>query len=144
MADFGPPEQVYVENEWYDGPRAGIADIQGLPHRFKSLFDDDEAGHLRTFLIWPVDQSACDLEVEQWRLFVEWNVRYESGQAGTDSHPGHGGIDRRWDEIEALLKNGRSVVPADARRALADIRCLERERRYEPSGPAYRICWCVL
>lgn len=65
MAHFGPPEQVYVENEWYDGPRAGIADIQGLPHRFKSLFDEDEAGDCGTFLIWPVHQSTFDLEVEQ-------------------------------------------------------------------------------
>ena len=144
MTHFGPPEQVYVENEWYDGPRAGIADIQRLPHRFTSLFDEDEVGHIGTFLIWPVDQSTFDLEVEQWRLFVEWNFRYESGQAGTDSHPGRGGIDRRWDEIQALLNDGRSVVPAGARRARADIRYLERERRYAPSGPAYMICWCVV
>jgi hypothetical protein len=26
MTQYGPPEKVYVENEWYDGPRAGIGD----------------------------------------------------------------------------------------------------------------------
>lgn len=31
---FGPPEKVYVENDWYDGPRARVADIDGVPHRF--------------------------------------------------------------------------------------------------------------
>ena len=34
MEGFGPPERVYVENDWWDGPRGGIADIQGVPHRF--------------------------------------------------------------------------------------------------------------
>jgi hypothetical protein len=39
-------ERVYVEQEWYDGPSAGIADIHGIPHRFNSNFDDvgDEFG----------------------------------------------------------------------------------------------------
>ena len=31
MSTFGPAEHVYVENEWYDGPRAGIADVNGKP-----------------------------------------------------------------------------------------------------------------
>jgi hypothetical protein len=144
MVEYGPPEQVYVENEWYDGPRAGIADIHGLPHRFKSLFDEREDEYLGTFVVWPVDKSTVDLEIEQWCIFVEWNASYESGKAGPDSHPGHGGVNQRWDEIEVLLKDARSRIPTNAKRALADIQDIDRENRYEPSGPAYRLRWCVL
>jgi hypothetical protein len=43
MITYGPPERVYVENEWYDGPRAGVPNINGMPHRFKSLFDEGPA-----------------------------------------------------------------------------------------------------
>ena len=55
---FGPPETVYVENDWYDGPRAGVSDINGVPHRFKSLFDEKEDEYLATFLVWPIDEAA--------------------------------------------------------------------------------------
>ena len=144
MIKYGPPERVYVENDWYDGPRAGIADINGMPHRFKSLFDEEEDEDLGTYMVWPVDKNVLDLEIEQWRIFVEWNTLYESGQADTDSHPGHGGRNARWDEIEALLKRSRSDVPASAKRARAQFSRIEREVRYGPSGPDYALRWSIL
>lgn len=32
-------EAVYVELDWYDGPRAGLADIDGVPHYFRAVRD---------------------------------------------------------------------------------------------------------
>jgi hypothetical protein len=58
MIKYGPPERVYVENDWYDGPRAGIADINGMPHRFKSLFDEEVGEDVGTFMVWPVDKNG--------------------------------------------------------------------------------------
>lgn len=143
MIKYGPPERVYVENKWYGGPRAGVADIGGEPHRFESLFDDNEAS-LGTFLVWPVAQEILALEIEQWRIFVEWNVAYESGLCDSDSHPGHGGLNVRWDELEALLDSSRSNVPALAKQAFAELKPLERALRYAPSGPAYTLSWNVV
>ena len=144
MGTFGSPEKVYVENEWYDGPRAGVADINGVPHRFKSLFDEEEDHFLGTFLVWPVDKQVLDQEVEQWRIFVEWNTSYEAGQATTESHPGHGGLNARWDELEELLRHSRTEVPTMARRANAAIHHIDREDRYATSGPAYTLSWSIL
>ena len=127
MIKYGPPELVYVENEWYDGPRAGIADVNGRPHRFKSLFDEKEDQYLGTFLIWPVDQEVVKLEQEQWRIFAAWNALYEAGKATTDSHPAHGGKSARWDEIEVLLKNNRTDVPTLVQRALAELTHMDGE-----------------
>ena len=143
MTQYGPPETVYVENEWYDGPRAGIGDVNGVPHRYVSLFDEEEDQYLETFLIWPVDRQVLELEIEQWRIFVEWNALYESGRADVNSHPGHGGRNARWDEIEALLKPSRTNVPADARRAVAQLCHIDREVRYASSGPSYMLRWSV-
>lgn len=33
-------ETVYTLDDWYDGPRRGMADFQGVPHYFVSLFYD--------------------------------------------------------------------------------------------------------
>ena len=57
MRDFGPPEKVYVELEWYDGPRKGVADIGGVPHRFCSHFDENDDQPLGTFVVFPIDQT---------------------------------------------------------------------------------------
>jgi hypothetical protein len=141
---FGRPETVYVENEWYDGPRAGVSDINGVPHRFKALFDEEDNEYLGTFLVRPIDEAALELEIEQWRIFVVWDALHESGAASLESHPGHGGIDRRWDDIDARLKESRETVPFDARRALAEIERIDRESRYEATGPDYRLRWRLL
>ncbi|WP_211441428.1 hypothetical protein [Collimonas humicola] len=141
MAGLGSFERVYVENEWYDGPRVGLADIHGVPHRFNSLFDEREDEYLSTFEVWPISREELELEIEQWCIFVEWNTRYESGEADTDSHPGHGGLSERWDEIESLVKKSRTNVPLNARRARAQLASANREHRYEVTGPNYLMCW---
>lgn len=144
MSEYGPPERVYVENEWFDGPRAGIADVQGAPHRFKALYDDTENQSLGTVFVWPVDEITVELEQEQWRIFAAWNVLYEAGEATAESHPAYGGKSARWDEIEGLLKASRAVVPQIARRALAKLSHIDGEVRYPASGPAYMLSWRVL
>jgi hypothetical protein len=144
MKKCGPFEQVYVENEWYDGPRAGVADIHGAPHRFKSLFDEDDDAYLGTFLVWPVDAISLAFEIEQWCIFVAWNSQFEARAVATDTHPGHGGINPRWDALEALLRNSRSEIPANARTATAEMARIERGTRYAAEGPDYRLAWHLL
>lgn len=144
MTEFGPPEHVYVENEWYDGPRAGVADVQGQPHRFVSQFDAQEDEYLGTFLVWPIAEPDLALEQEQWQIFVNWNEEHEAGRVGVESHPGHPGTNERWDEINALLKASREAVPNNARRAKVQLVFVEGEQRYTPSGPRYQLSWSLL
>lgn len=141
MTKFGPAEQVYVENERYDGPRAGVAAIAGVPHRFKSMYDDDEDNFPGTFLVWPVTQENFDLEVEQWRIFVDWNTNYELGLTHVDTHPGQGGIDVRWDELEVALHTQRSNPSALARTVKAKLTSIHRTPRYASTGPSYALSW---
>jgi len=144
MTEFGPPEQVYVENEWYDGPRAGVASIHGKPHRFVSQFDEKEDEYVGTFLVWPIEELELSLEQEQWRIFVNWNDDYEVGRVGSESHPGHSGTNERWDEISSILKGSRESVPNNARPAKAEIVFREGGQRYTPSGPSYLLSWKLL
>lgn len=140
----GAHERVYVENERHDGPRAGIADIDGVPHRFQSLFDHEEDEYASTFMVWPIDHATLALELEQWSIFVDWNTRFEAGEVDTDSHPGHGGLHARWDELDAMLTLGRSTIPVDAKRARARVAFIDRDLRYAHSGPDYTMCWHVM
>jgi len=144
MPTFGPAEHVYVENEWYDGPRAGVADVNGMPHRFTSQWDEVEDEYLGTFLLWPVAPAELALEQEQWAIFVSWNDQYEAGSVGSNTHPGHVGTNARWDEIEAHLASKRKSVPPTAKRATVQVFPLEREQRYALSGPDYQLSWALI
>lgn len=144
MTAYGPPEDVFVENEWYDGPRAGVANVNGQPNRFVSQYDEEDNEYLGTFLVWPIEPDELALEQEQWQIFVDWNTKYEAGTLSSDSHPGHPGTNKRWDEIATLLGSPRRTVPPQARRAKAKMVFLEREVRYESAGPAYQLSWQLL
>lgn len=144
MLKYGPPEHVFVENEWYDGPRAGIANVNGQPHRFVSQWDEQGDEYLGTFLVWPVRSEELALEQEQWQIFVSWNDQYEAGAASTDTHPGNPGTNSRWDELSRQLATLRAPTPEHAQRARAEILPLDRERRYDESGPCYRMSWSLL
>lgn len=144
MLDYGPPEHVFVENEWYDGPRAGIANVIGQPHRFVSQWDEQEDEYLGTFLVWPVQAAELTLEQEQWQIFCEWNDQYEVGATSTETHPGNPGTNKRWDEIAVLLAAARASTPENVRRAKAKMVPLEREQRYARSGPCYQMSWSLL
>jgi hypothetical protein len=119
-------ERVYVELDWYDGPRSGLADVNGVPHYFQAVHDDSRPGAPDdVYHVWPASDDALALEREQWAIFVAWNSRYEAGTAATDTHPGLGGIDARYDELTALLTRQRAVSPG-ARRLAAEWRQAER------------------
>ncbi|MCC7248578.1 MAG: hypothetical protein IT473_08140 [Lysobacter sp.] len=136
-------ERVYVELDRYDGPRSGIADVYGVPHRFLSNFDESDTDPSGTFLVFPIDSDMLALEIEQWRIFVSWNKRYEAGEENLSPHPGTGGVDARWDELEMLLTESRQRTPSDARSANAAFSWLDREERYAEDGPDYCVRWTL-
>src|SRR5690606_33296006 len=125
--------------DWYDGPQAGVADINGVPHRFKSIFGEEKDDYSGVFMVWPIDKEKLALEVEQWHIFVAWNALYESGQADTDTHPAGLGRNTRWYEIEVLLEQDRSEVPTDSKRAVFRFSWIESADRYAPEGPGYML-----
>jgi len=99
--------------EYYDGPRSGIADFGGEPHYFESGWCDvgdvgDDVDDV--FALAPVDAETLALAREQWTIWRAWELAFHSGLVTQETHPGHGGRDARYDELEALLEH-RIAVP---------------------------------
>lgn len=135
-------ERVYVENDWYDGPRSGLADVGGKPHYFQAVYDHHPDEPDDEYFVWPASEAALAMEREQWAIFVEWNTRYEAGTATVGNHPGHGGISARYDDLTALLATHRAM-PSAARRLAADWhwRPANHTTRYHLDGPGYLVKW---
>ncbi|MFA1550529.1 hypothetical protein [Actinomadura chokoriensis] len=117
-------ERVHVELDWYDGPRVGVADIDGKPHYFKGhhyerAHEDDE------YLVWPASSAGLEWELEQSAIYIRWNERCQAGLVGPETHPGFGG-NARYDELDSLLAPHRRA-PDDARRMKREMRFVARD-----------------
>jgi len=134
-------ERVYVEHEWYDGPLRGIADCDGKPHYFATVFDvDADEWAYNVVRLWPVDEATLEREIEAWHLFVALNDRRAAGKAPSGSHSGLQGMTERDDELKALLTAARTE-PAGADQRTATWQFDDGGQRYTMDGPSYRVAW---
>jgi hypothetical protein len=125
---------VSVELEVYDGPRAGLVGVGGVPRYFGC---PDWA--VDEFLVWPAVADAVLLELEQWEIFVRWNRRYEADPRSAGPHPGKAGVHARFGELDAQLTPYRQV-PAGTRRLVAEWR-LDGGERYRVDGTDWWVRW---
>lgn len=134
-------ESVHVELDWYDGPQAGLANVDGAAHYFRTVHHavgdgepDDE------YYVWPASDVALTWEREQWAIFVDWNTRYEAGTTTPETHPGNGAVNTRYDDLTTRLAPHRTI-PDGARRLAADWQWLDGPTRYHIDGVDYRVRW---
>jgi len=80
-------DRVYTVNDYYDGPRRGIADVDGVPHIYEAEFDHSSDEYGDTFFVSPVDQSLFALVLEDWEIWLRWQSAFKRGEASRKSHP---------------------------------------------------------
>lgn len=109
-------ERVHTVWDYYDGPREGLADYDGTPHRYKSQWDTMADDWADTFELTPVDAETFRLEMERWSIWRAWEREFHSGHAAQESHPGYGGKNPRYDELGRLIESRMaSLKPIDVR-----------------------------
>lgn len=135
-------EHVYVELGRWDGPESGVADLDGEPHYFQRMWDQEEDDYSADgrHALWPIDMAILRKEIEAWHIFVAWNIRYQNGEATTDSHPGRGDLNPRYKQLNDELKAERQIPESFVVRQ-ATLQPLDRAKRYTKSGPDYAITW---
>ncbi len=102
MPDF---ERVHTMTDYYDGPRGGIADFEGQPHLYESIFNDDADDYTDIFRLSPVSQDLFRLALEDWQNWLRWETAFHNGRTTRDTHPALPADRRRHDELDAILKD---------------------------------------
>jgi hypothetical protein len=115
-------ELVCTVDDYYDGPRSGIANYCGQPHRYECQFDEAVDDWTDTFVLTPVASDTLALALEQWAIWRKWEASFQSGKVRRDSHPGLGGQDERYDELAEVLKRRLTENSAEAVRAKGRFR----------------------
>src|SRR5436853_6070351 len=98
-------EPVYTVTEYYDGPRRGIADYQGMPHVYESRWSDIDTDGPDTFLVMPVSQDALKLALEDWAIFQRWEAAFRENQTGAETCPALPTDAARHAELECECRN---------------------------------------
>jgi hypothetical protein len=77
-------DRVHTVNDYYDGPRRGIADVDGVPHIYEAEFDysSDEFGD--TYFASPVDENLFALVMEDWEIWLRWDSARKQGDASIE------------------------------------------------------------
>lgn len=125
-------ETVHTMTDFYDGPRGGVANFQGRPHAYASLFDES-AGYSDTFLLMPIPEELFRLALEDWQIWLRWEHAFYAGEATQDSHPALP-LDRaHHEELSRLIGDRLVPKPELSRRARAEFRY--------PSKQAMEVSW---
>jgi len=134
-------ERVHTISDFYDCPREGIADYQGRAHRFKCQWDSVADDWTRTFALTPIDETTLRLATEQWELWRAWERSFHAGRVPQSSHPGFGGKDARYDELEQLIAARlRDLEPLDVL-LVADFRAVEGQQQHDRVAREFEVEW---
>jgi hypothetical protein len=110
-------EAVYTVDDYYDGPRSGVADFNGRPHYYRSLyFDEPLDSEEHQFELSPVSTDTRDLAIEAFLLWQRWQVALFAGSAPalpSEDAPRILPEDRgRYEELESALAPQLRIDPA--------------------------------
>ena len=94
-------EKVYMVWDIYDGARTGLSNYKSSPHYFSCVIEDYLSDK---FELYPIRKEFLIMATEQWEIFQHWELRFHSGIENLKNHPGRGGVNRRYDELEISLK----------------------------------------
>jgi hypothetical protein len=116
-------ETVYTVNDYFDGPRGGVADYLGKPHVYKCDWNDAADDWSELFSLSPIGSATFRLVQEDWQIWRRWKSAFDRGQlAEGDQHPALA-IDRtRHEEIRAVLTTALQIDAANAIRAIPEFR----------------------
>ena len=124
--------EVVYTYDWHDGPRQGVADLQGTPHVFQSEWRDCGDTDIDTFLLIPIDPDIFALVLEDWAIWRRWETAFYQGAATQETHPALPEDRSRYEELERLLEGRPIVDPVRAVRKTADFR-----KRNAPNWSGY-------
>lgn len=65
---------LYLVTDYCELPRKGIADYNGVPHYFVSLFDDNSNDWSDIFMLFKIDNHLFDLSLIAWAIERRFSV----------------------------------------------------------------------
>ena len=97
-------ELVFTVEDYYDGPRKGIANYQGRPHFYECIFDGKKQNYSDRFQLTPLDQNTFEIALEAWEIWRRWEMAFSQGETTLDTHPALPHEAARCSQLQKILE----------------------------------------
>jgi hypothetical protein len=118
MSDY---ETVHTINDWYDGARRGIADLNGKPHYFENHWCEDKDDWSEIYLLKPLDAETFALALEDWEIWLRWEQAFKDGKTIQETHPALPEETDRHNQLKRILAARLIIAAETAVRAKAEF-----------------------
>ncbi|HEY4372877.1 MAG TPA: hypothetical protein VGN52_13195 [Burkholderiales bacterium] len=90
-------------NEYWDGPRLGIAEVSGVPHVYESGFDESADEYRDVYFVSPIDPALMALVMEDWEIWRRWDAARRNGEVTVETHPALPAERERCEKLRELI-----------------------------------------
>jgi hypothetical protein len=104
-------EEVYTVEDYWDGPRIGVANYHGTPHHYSCVFDEVKDDWTNIYFLKPMDEETLRLVLERWQIWLRWRAAFHEGKVSLDSHPTLPEDEARYKDLVAILSSRLIVDP---------------------------------
>ena len=132
-----PWDRVLTINDYYDGPRLGIAEVDGVPHIYEAEFDHSTDEYGDTYFVSPVDEYLLALVLEGWDIWLRWDSKYKRGEVAHDTHPA---LPEERERHEAIKLHVGDRLKCDSKSARR-LRAKFRNRRFLGDWQGTEVRW---
>lgn len=133
-------DRILTINDYYDGPRRGIAEVNGVPHVYEAEFDHSTDEYGDTYRVSPVDEELLSLVLEDWAIWLRWDAAYKRGEVSLETHPALPEDRDRRGAIKLAVGDRLKADPARWTRQKAEFRNLRIDGNW--SGTEVRWSEC--
>jgi len=96
-------DDVYTVDDYWDGPRQGVANFRGEPHAYECIFDYVLDDWSNLFRLTPLGRDALEFAIEAWEIWRRWSTAHHAGKARLESHPALPHERQRYFQLKGLL-----------------------------------------
>ena len=119
-------ERVLTVNDYWDGPRRGIAEVSGRLHIYESPFNETKDDYEEFFWVSPIEPDLLALVLEDWDIWNRWSDAFDRGEASRETHPALPQDRTRHDDLQNLIGSRFRTEPAFRRKLWARFRSPRR------------------
>ena len=113
---------VYTVTDWYDGARAGVAELSGKPHYYECQFDESKHDWSDVYLLKPLGEETFRLAMEDWDIWLRWEAAFHEGRTTHETHPALPEDRARHDELAYALSGRLAISPDTGIKAKGDFK----------------------
>jgi hypothetical protein len=114
-------ERVYTINEFWDGPRLGVADVSAVPYIYSSPFNVENDDFEDFFLVSPIDPELLSLVLEDWDIWLRWREAFDKGETTKETHPALPADRPRSQELKGFLGTRLAVDVQNCKKLFAEF-----------------------